>query len=156
MSGPYTNLDVQQIQQVIFDPETGATKVKIVGLDSVELKADLKPVIEAIEKLGQSGKGKEAIEPTERLVILKEPQIVQVEVERIVLQDRIVEVEKQVVVTQEIIKTIPVPVVETKFERVEIPVITTQIKEVLPLWTTIVVAVQSAVIISMIIARFIN
>jgi len=81
---------------------------------------------------------------------------VQVEVERIVLQDRIVEVEKQVVVTQEIIKTIPVPVVETKFERVEIPVITTQIKEVLPLWATIVVAVQSAVIISMIIARFIN
>ena len=152
MSSNFSNLDPQQIQQLVFDPENKSNRVTVVGLDSVSLNADLSPVVNAVEKLGE----KLTVEPNERLIIVKEPEILKVEVERIVEKEKIVHIDR--ILEQWSIKTIeiPVPVIETKFERIEVPVISVQTKSVMPMWAMVVIAVQSSVIISMIIANLIK
>ena len=153
----YENLDPPQMAAITFDKELGAQKVTIVGLDKVDLTADMKPVVEEIRSLKeQLNKPQKETEYREVPVPVVQTQVVEVEKTIVVTETKIEKIQVPHIVKETVYREIPVTVVQTRFEKIEVPVITTVVKKELPLWAMIVLAVQSVSIISYVIAKLIR
>lgn len=153
----YENLDPPQIARITFDEVLGAQKVTIVGLDKVDLTADMNPVVEEIRLL------KEQLNNPQKEVMFKEipvpvieTKVVEIEKQIVVKETKIEEIKVPQVIKETVYREIPITVVETRFEKIEVPVITTVTKTQLPLWAMIVLAVQSTTILSFIIAKLLR
>lgn len=144
----YAHLDPSQVSNLTFDPDLEATRVILVGGDTIKVEAKTsEPII--VEKI--------EYKEIEKPIIVKETEIKYVDKPFIVKETEYKEIETPVVVKETEIKYIDKPfcVKEIEYREIEKPII---IKEVeyreivkIPYWLTIVITCETLLLLGLIV-----
>lgn len=145
-----SQLDVNQMQQRMYQEESDAQRVVIVGQDMSSVAESIKEAVkEGLKNISIDLPKQEQPLVIEKQVIVKEPMVIQTE--RIIEIPVIKEIEKIVIVKEYEVIEKPITIIQPQIVTIEKPIFMDRIKPGIPGWFSFLFLCQSVILISLLI-----